>query len=181
MSGHSKWANIRRKKEATDKKRAQIFSKLSRAISIAARKESNPEFNPTLRTTIEKARQYNMPQDNISRAIKKSSEQADLKELVIEGYGPEGVALIIEATTDNRNRTIAEIKKIFSDHNAKWADPGSVVWAFEKEDNEYSPKFPQTISPDSQQKLLAFMEALDDHDDVTEIYTSADITVETEE
>jgi YebC/PmpR family DNA-binding regulatory protein len=175
MSGHSKWANIKRRKESTDKKRGQIFSKLSRAISVAARKEPNPDFNPTLRSIIEKARGYNMPQENIERAIKKSSEAGDLEELVLEGYGPEGVAVIVTATTDNRNRTVSEIKKIFSDHHAKWADPGSVLWAFEQQEGGWTPKFPQTISSDSQKQLLGLFDALDDHDDVVDLYTNATI------
>ena len=112
MSGHSKWANIKHRKEASDKKRAQLFSKLSREISIAARQEPNPEFNPRLRTVVDKARKANMPQENIQRAIAKSSEAVDLEELVVEGYGPDGVAMVVVATTDNKNRTVAELKKI---------------------------------------------------------------------
>ena len=178
MSGHSKWANIKRRKESTDKKRAQIFSKLSKAISVAARKEPNPDFNPTLRAMVDKARSFNMPQENIERAIKKSSEVDNLEELVMEGYGPEGVAVVITATTDNRNRTVAEVKKILSDHNAKWADPGSVLWAFEHTEGEWVGKFPQSISPHAEQQLLSFMDALDEHDDVSDIYTNATLTTE---
>jgi YebC/PmpR family DNA-binding regulatory protein len=175
MSGHNKWAQIKRKKEVTDKKRGQIFSKILRAISIAAKGDPNPNYNPRLKAAIDRAKEMNVPQENIERAIKKSSEVKDIEELVMEAYGPEGVALLITAHTDSRNRTVAEIKKILSDNEAKWADPGSVAWAFEKSAEGYNPKFPQKISQSAEEKLLKLMEALDDHDDVLEIYTSADL------
>lgn len=173
MSGHSKWANIKHRKEATDKKRAQVFSKLLKAIAIVARDDNNPESNPTLRTAIERAHKYNVPNENIQRALKKSQESSSLEQILLEAYGPEGSAILIEATTDNRNRTIPEIKKILKDHNAKWAEPGSVLWAFEKNEEGYHPKFPQTLSPKSEEVLLALFEDLDDHDDVVELFTSA--------
>ena len=175
MSGHNKWAQIKRKKEVTDKKRGQMFSKLLRAISIAAKGDPNPSYNPHLKAAVDKAKEMNVPQDNIERAIKKSSEAKDVENIMMEAYGPEGVALLIEAQTDNRNRTISEVKKILSDHGAKWADPGSVMWAFEKTGDDYVPKFPQKISAEAEGRLLKLMEALDDHDDVAEIYTSADL------
>ncbi len=175
MSGHNKWTQIKRKKEVTDKKRSQIFSKILRAISMAAKEDPNPNYNSHLKAAVDQAKEMNVPQENIERAIKKSSEIKDAEELVMEAYGPEGVALLITAHTDSRNRTVAEIKKILSDHEAKWADPGSVAWAFEKTSDGYNPKFPQKISGDAEEKLLKLMEALDDHDDVVEIYTSADL------
>lgn len=178
MSGHNKWANIKRRKESTDKKRAQVFSKLLRAISVAARINSNVEGNQTLKSAVEKARKFNVPQDNIDRAIKKSSEMKDVDHLLVEAYGPDGVALLIEASTDNKNRTVSELKKIISDNGGKWADPGSVLWAFEKEKGEYGAKFPQKISPSAEEDLLKLLEALDDHDDVDEVYTSAEISTE---
>jgi len=173
MSGHSKWANIKHRKEATDKKRAQVFSKLLKTIAIVARDDNNPESNQTLRGAIERAHKYNVPNENIQRALKKSQESLDLERILLEAYGPEGSAILIEATTDNRNRTIPEIKKILKDHSAKWAQPGSVLWAFEKDATGYHPKFPQTLSPKSEGALLALFEALDDHDDIDELYTSA--------
>ena len=175
MSGHSKWAQIKRKKGVTDVKRGQIFTKLLRAISVAAKTDPNPQFNATLRSMIDKAKENNVPQDNIDRAIKKSHEIKDVENLSIEAYGPEGVAILIEATTDSRNRTISEIKKILSDHDAKWADPGSVLWAFEKKDGTYQAKFPQKISDENKNKLFSLLEKLDDHNDVDDIHTSAEI------
>lgn len=186
MSGHSKWKTIRHKKEATDQKRGKIFSKLLNAVAIAAKTEQNPEFNPRLRTAIQKAKENKVPQDNIDRAIKRSSEIKDLEELIIEAYGPEGVVILIEAVTDSKNRAIAEIKKILSDHSAKFAESGSVQWAFEQNTNAYkdnmnapngherwTAKFPQKISADAQIKLQTLIEALEEHDDVQEVYTNA--------
>jgi YebC/PmpR family DNA-binding regulatory protein len=175
MSGHSKWAQIKRKKEITDKKRGQIFSKLLKAISIAAQKDPNPSYNPSLKAAVDRAKEANVPQENIERAIKKSSEAKNFKEVLFEAYGPEGIAILIQAHTDNSNRTVAEVKKILNDHDSKWANPGSVIWSFEKTEDGYQSKFPQNISKGIQEKIIKLMEALDDQDDVTEIYTSANI------
>lgn len=175
MSGHNKWTQIKRKKGLTDKKRSQVFSKLLRAISIAAQSNPNPAANASLRAAIERARENNVPQDNIERSIKKSSEAKNLESLVLEGYGPEGIALVITATTNSKNRTVAEIKKIISDHNGKWADPGSVLWAFEKRGMEWEAKFPQGISKEGEAHLSELVEALDDHDDVDDVYATAHI------
>lgn len=176
MAGHSHWAGIKRKKEANDKKRGKIFSKLLKAITIAAKNEANPQFNPRLRSAVDAAIENQVPKDNIERAIKKAAEGGEnLEELLMEAYGPEGVAILITAITDNRNRTVAEIKKILKDHNAKWADPGSVLWAFDPPaggEGEWQPKFPQAISKDAMEKLTALAEELDDHDDVEDIITN---------
>ena len=184
MSGHNKWAQIKRKKEVTDKKRGQIFSKMLKAISLAAKEDPNPSNNVRLKSAIDQAREYNVPLDNIERAIKKSEDAKDLKELLMEAYGPEGTAILILAHTDSGNRTVAEIKKILHDHDAKWADPGSVMWAFEPDTDQrglnadihgWKAKFPQKISKEAEERLIKIMEALDDQDDVSEIFTSADI------
>lgn len=133
MSGHSKWAQIKHKKAITDAKKAKIFSKISRIISIAAaEKGPDPQMNAKLRTAIEKAKAANMPNDNIERAIKKGSgEGKNLSEVTIEAYGPFGTALIIEAITDNKNRTMQEVKSILSDYDGKIANEGSVRWLFD--------------------------------------------------
>src|SRR3989344_4105261 len=131
MSGHSHWSGIKHKKGAKDAKRAVLFSKLLNAVSIAAKPEPNPQFNPRLRTAVDKAREANVPNDNIDRAIKKAAEKTDdLEELLMEAYGPGGAPLLIEAITDSRNRTVSEIKAILGALGAKWAEPGSVRWAF---------------------------------------------------
>jgi len=176
MSGHSHWAGIKHKKGAADQKRGLVFSKLLNAISIAAKTETNQQFNPRLRTAIEKAQQNNVPKDNIERAVKRASEQKDLEELIIEAYGPEGSAILIEAVTDSRNRTISEIKKILSDNNAKFGEQGSVQWAFESLNSDdgiiWRVKFKQEISEEAKQKLQKLIEELEERDDVQKIYTN---------
>jgi YebC/PmpR family DNA-binding regulatory protein len=137
VSGHSKWSTIKRKKGAEDKRRGQLFTKLSRAIIVAAREGgADPEANATLAAAIAKARSYSMPKDNIERAVQRgagASEGSDAYEsITYEGYGPDGVAIIVEALTDNRNRTAADVRSIFTKHNASLGTPGSVAWQFER-------------------------------------------------
>lgn len=178
MSGHSHWAGIKRKKEVNDKKRAQVFSKLLAAISVAAKEEANPQFNARLKSAIEKAKENKVPQDNIDRAISKASEQKDLEDILIEAYGPEGSALIIVGITDNKNRTISEIKKILKDHDTKFAEQGSVRWAFSPSNEGWTPNFIQKISEEANTKLMALMEELDDHPDIQDIYLNIEINEE---
>ncbi|TSC95806.1 MAG: hypothetical protein Athens071426_508 [Parcubacteria group bacterium Athens0714_26] len=179
MSGHNKWSQIKNKKGVTDKKRGNLFSKLLRAISIAAKNEPNPQFNPRLRSAIETAKENHVPAENIERAVNKASEEKNLEDLVIEAYGPEGAALIIEAVTDSKNRSIAEIKNILSENNAKIATPGSVLWSFNppsaQTNMKWAAKFPQAVSEDAKQKLTKLISELDGHDDVLKITTSAEI------
>jgi len=136
MSGHSKWSQIKHKKAITDVKKGKVFSKLVRLISVAARaKGKDPETNPTLRMLIEKARSINMPIENVERAIAKGAgelEGSQIEEFTLEAYGPGGSALIIEGTTDNNNRSISEIKFLLSEHEGKLANPGSVLWLFDR-------------------------------------------------
>jgi YebC/PmpR family DNA-binding regulatory protein len=137
MSGHSKWHSIKHKKAVVDARRGQQFTKLARAITVAAREGGgDPEGNPTLALAIQKARDASMPKDNIERAIAKGTgagADADQIETVLyEGYGPGGVALLIEALTDNRNRTGADIRHAFSKHGGSLGEPGSVSYLFEK-------------------------------------------------
>lgn len=176
MSGHSHWAGIKHKKGAADQKRGLVFSKLLNAISIAVKTKTSQQFNPRLKTAIEKAQQNNVPKDNIERAIKRASEEKDLEELIIEAYGPEGSAILIEAITDSRNRTISEIKKILSDNNAKFGEQGSVKWAFESLNSEegiiWQVKFKQEISEGARKKLQELIEELEERDDVQKIYTN---------
>jgi YebC/PmpR family DNA-binding regulatory protein len=137
LSGHSKWSSIKHKKGAADAKRGQLFSKLSRAILVAAKEGgADPMNNLALQNAIEKARSYSMPKDNIDRAIAKGSgadADADAFETIVyEGYGPEGVALIVEALTDNRNRTAADVRHLFSKHGGNLGATGAVAWQFER-------------------------------------------------
>ncbi|HEV8603005.1 MAG TPA: YebC/PmpR family DNA-binding transcriptional regulator [Gaiellaceae bacterium] len=137
MSGHSKWAQIKRKKGATDAKRGQLFSKLARAIIVAAR-DGGPEpgGNLALQNAIEKAREAAMPKDNIERAIARGSgtgtDAAAYETVTYEGYGPGGIALFIEALTDNRNRTAADVRHVFSKNDGNLGESGSVAWLFER-------------------------------------------------
>ncbi|MEK7555028.1 MAG: YebC/PmpR family DNA-binding transcriptional regulator [Patescibacteria group bacterium] len=173
MSGHSKWHQIKHKKGATDQKRGALFSKLVKAISVAARDNPSPDTNPRLRTMIEKAKQANVPNENIERAMKRSSEAKELEEVTIEAYGPDKVALIIIAVTDNQNRTIAEVKAIITKHGAKPAHQGSVLWSFTKTDGEWHPSFTQPPTPEGQTKLDALIADLEAHDDVSSVVTNA--------
>ncbi|HUZ84602.1 MAG TPA: YebC/PmpR family DNA-binding transcriptional regulator [Gaiellales bacterium] len=137
MSGHSKWSTIKHKKGAEDKRRGQLFTKLSRAIIVAAKDGGpDPAGNAALATAIAKARSYSMPKDNIERAIQRatgSGDGADAYEAITyEGYGPDGVAIIVEALTDNRNRTAADVRSIFGKHGASLGTPGSVAWQFDR-------------------------------------------------
>src|SRR5436190_4778560 len=137
MSGHSKWSSIKHKKGAADKKRGQLFSKLSRALIVAAREGGpDPAANLALQNAIEKARSYSMPKDNIDRAIARGSgADADaeaFEQVLYEGYGPNGVAVIVEALTDNRNRTAADVRAAFSKYDGNLGGSGAVAWLFER-------------------------------------------------
>ncbi len=137
MSGHSKWSTIKHKKGAADAKRGKLFSKLSRAIMVAAKEGgADPESNLALQNAVEKARSYSMPKDNIERAIAKGAGEgtdgSSFETVVYEGYGPEGVAVIVEALTDNRNRTAAEVRHLFSKHGGNLGATGAVAWQFER-------------------------------------------------
>ena len=136
MSGHSHWSTIKHKKQITDAKRGKSFSKLSQMISVAVKeKGKDPQANPSLRMAIEKARSFNMPKDKIENAIKRSSgelQKMHLEKIIFEAYGPEGSAIIIECLSDNKNRTLGEIKQVLNQANAKLAKTGSVQWLFEK-------------------------------------------------
>jgi YebC/PmpR family DNA-binding regulatory protein len=137
VSGHSKWSTIKHKKGAEDKRRGQLFTKLSRAIIVAAKEGGpDPEANATLAAAVAKARSYSMPKDNIDRAVAKGSgADADantFETIVYEGYGPEGVALIVEALTDNKNRTAADVRHMFAKNGGNLGATGAVAWQFER-------------------------------------------------
>jgi YebC/PmpR family DNA-binding regulatory protein len=136
MAGHSKWASIKHKKKATDAKRGALFTKLTRAITVAAREGGDPDGNPSLALAIQKAKDASMPKDNIERAIAKGTgadQDADAFETITyEGYGPGGVAVLVEALTDNRNRTSSDVRHAFTKSGGNLGEPGSVAWIFEK-------------------------------------------------
>jgi YebC/PmpR family DNA-binding regulatory protein len=135
MSGHSKWANIKRQKGAADAKRGQLFTKLAREIAVAVRDGgASLESNLRLRLAVQKARDNNMPSENIERAIKRGSGEVGagaLTEVTFEGYGPSGIAVVVEALTDNRNRTVQDVRRLFTRHGGSLGESGCVSWLFE--------------------------------------------------
>ncbi|MEO0151141.1 MAG: YebC/PmpR family DNA-binding transcriptional regulator [candidate division WOR-3 bacterium] len=239
MAGHSKWAQIKHKKALKDARRGKMFSKLIREITVAVKLGGpDPSANPRLRLVLEKAKEVNLPKDNIERAIKRvvgGEESANFEEVIYEGYGPEGVAFVVKALTDNKNRTVGEIRHIFSKHGGSLATSGSVLWQFSekgviyvdkdkadenklfelaislnaedvKEDEDSfviytNPKdfhtikealinegieissssitlIPQNtikLSGEKAKKILKLFEALEEHDDVQEVYANFDV------
>jgi YebC/PmpR family DNA-binding regulatory protein len=177
MSGHSKWSTIKRQKGANDAKRGALFTKVAREISVAARQGGgDPDANYRLRLAIEKARAVNMPADNIKRTIEKATGGGDaeqFEEIVYEGYGPGGVAVLVEAATDNRNRTAAEVRSIFTKAGGQLAGSGAVAWQFE-------PRGLIAIAPDGQDADEVALTAIDagaedvdtDDPEAIEIFTS---------
>ncbi|MBX9602724.1 MAG: YebC/PmpR family DNA-binding transcriptional regulator [Bryobacteraceae bacterium] len=135
MSGHSKWATIKHKKAALDSKRGKLFTRLIKEIMIAARTNGDPDGNPRLRTAITAAKAVSMPNENIQRAIKRGTgelEGGQIDEITFEGYGPGGAAVIVQVATDNRNRTVSEIRHVFSKHGGNLGEVGSVMWMFDR-------------------------------------------------
>jgi len=174
MAGHNKWKQIKEKKGALDKKRSALFSKHLKAITVAAREGERPEFNPRLKGALERAKQANVPQENIERAIKKVKERAEsLEEILIEAYGPGGTAFIIEAITDSRLRTIQEIKLILKENGGRIAEPGATAWAFElSSEKEWQPKFPQETAAEDKEKAEQLISRLEEHEDTQNVYTN---------
>ncbi|MEM8608016.1 MAG: YebC/PmpR family DNA-binding transcriptional regulator [Myxococcota bacterium] len=240
MSGHSKWSTIKRKKGAVDAARGKLFTKLIKEITVAARAGGgDPDGNPRLRRAIDAARAANMPADNMTRAIKKGTgelEGVQYEELVYEGIGPDGALFLCEVVTDNRNRTIAEVRKIFDKNNGQIGSSGSAAWAFEQKgiirldkgaaeeealfelavgagaenlelvgddwvittarndldvvskavadgsvtvreaELAYVPNNPKVVAGNDASKLVALYEALDDHDDVQNVFSDFELS-----
>jgi YebC/PmpR family DNA-binding regulatory protein len=242
MSGHSKWATIKHKKAALDAKRGKLFTRLIKEITIAARNGGDPDSNPRLRTAILAAKAVSMPADNIKRAIQRGTGEIEggaIEEILFEGYGPGGVAIMVAAATDNRNRTVSEIRHLFSKHGGNLGELGSVGWMFERKsqiliDKDKAtedqlmelaleagaddvklegehweilsapeshhavlealekagiptasaeigmiPKNLVEVDPRNIPGVMKLMEALEDHDDVQNVYTNADFGEET--
>lgn len=173
MSGHSKWSKIKHKKAATDAQKSKIFSKLVRYITVEAKKAKGDRNSPGLRLAIEKAKEANMPSDNIDRAIEKAGASGAMESVMYETYGPGGIAMIITGLTDSRNRTAAEIKHLLSQHSVALASPGAAAWAFVKEGEEWKATTTTEAAEEDLEKLAALVEALEDHDDVQNVVTNA--------
>lgn len=169
MSGHSKWATIHRAKEATDARRGMLFSKLSRAITIAARGGASPDTNFKLRLAIDKARAANMPKDNIDRAVSRATGGEQVEEATYEGFGPGGIGVIVEVATDNKNRTAQEIKNLFERGGGNLGGPGSVSFNFEQMGYLQVAK-----SENTDEQILALIDAgagdVEETDDSVDVY-----------
>tara|TARA_B100002019_G_C20985971_1_gene458160 strand:+ start:65 stop:604 length:540 start_codon:yes stop_codon:yes gene_type:complete len=176
MSGHNKWSKIKHKKAATDAQKGKIFSKHSAMITMEVKKAGGDASSPSVLAAVERAKRDSMPKDNIERALAKGSGAGGdtLEEVMYEGYGPGGVALLIQAVTDNNNRTAPEIRHIFSKAGLELGTPGSAAWAFEKTDEGYKPSTPMELDDATGEKLAEFIEKLEDQDDVTNVFSSAD-------
>ncbi|HEO65769.1 MAG TPA: YebC/PmpR family DNA-binding transcriptional regulator, partial [Spirochaetes bacterium] len=174
--GHSKWHSIKHKKAATDAKRGKVFTKLIKEITVVARMGGGDlEANPRLRLAVNKAKEANMPGDNIERAIKKGTgelEGVHYEEILYEGYGPEGIAFIMDILTDNRNRTVAEIRKILSKHGGNLGESGSVGWMFEKKGVIMIPSAQHTEDEVMEVALEAGALDIAVEEDVIIVYTS---------
>lgn len=179
MSGHSKWSNIKNKKGAADAKRGKLFSQLSKNIRIAVRegKSGDPKFNPGLRLMVEKARGANMPNENIQRAIDRGlgiGKGGAIHEIVYEGYASGGVGLVIYAMSENNQRTAAEVRSILSKAGGSLGGPGSVMFMFNRNGEEFSPTLPMKLEDEDQiEKLTDLMDQLRDNEDVEDVFTAA--------
>jgi len=178
MSGHNKWSKIKNKKAVTDAKKSKIFSKMAKLIATASREVGGDTSSPSLRAAIEKAKSYNMPTDNIDRAVKKGTgaDAETMEAIIYEAYGPGGSALVIEALTTNRNKAAQEVKHILSKNGFELAKQGSASWAFVKnqETHELEPTTTIPLSEEDGNKLENLIEELEDNDEVQNIYTNAE-------
>jgi YebC/PmpR family DNA-binding regulatory protein len=176
MSGHNKWSKIKHKKGAADGLKSRIFSKHSMFITMEVKKAGGDATAAGVLAAVERAKKDSMPKDNIDRAIAKGSGagSAALEEVTFEAFGPGGVGMIITAVTDNNNRTAPEIKHIFSKAGLMLGAPGSAIWAFTKTADGYMPQNPLELNDTDGEKLANLIEALEEHDDVQEVFTTAD-------
>ncbi|OGY71845.1 MAG: hypothetical protein A3C00_01480 [Candidatus Jacksonbacteria bacterium RIFCSPHIGHO2_02_FULL_44_25] len=176
MSGHSKWTQIKHQKGSEDKKRGKLFSILSKRISIASRADKNPKTNPALQTAIDKARAVNMPGATIDRAIKRGAGElqghGEISEVIYEAYAPCAVQLIVTTTTDNRNRTTANLRRLITDSGGSLSGSGSVLWNFIRDGDRYTPTTIQSVDDDTGRKIEELVAALREDEDVEEVYTN---------
>lgn len=176
MSGHNKFSKIKHQKAKNDGQKSKVFGKLVRFITVEAKKAGGNMKSPGLALAIEKAKKENMPNDTIDRAVKKATtdNSAAMENITYEAYGPAGVALIIEALTDNRNKAAQEIKAILTRHEASLAAPGSASWAFTKGPEGMVPNTTMPLRDADIEKLHALVEELEENDEVQDVYTNAE-------
>jgi YebC/PmpR family DNA-binding regulatory protein len=176
MSGHNKWAQIKRQKGAADKAKSNLWGKLGKRIAVESKIAGGDVNSPTLRSIIETAKKSNMPKDTIDRAVQKgiSTDAASLEAIIYETYGPGGAAIVIETLTDSRNRTAQEIKHLLTKNGLMLAAPGSALWAFDRSpEGQFSPKTTVPLSKDDSAALMRILEEIDSHDDVENVSTNA--------
>jgi YebC/PmpR family DNA-binding regulatory protein len=171
MSGHSKWHKIKRAKEAGDKKKSQLFTKLTREIHSALRQGSDPAANVALREAIARAHKANMPQANIDRLLIGGKHQATRREVTYEAFGPGGVACLVKASTDNPKRVVSQVRSIFSKYGGNLGGPNSVRWKFAA---NMKPIYTMALSSADRKTLVALIEELNNSPDITHIYTDSD-------
>ncbi len=181
MSGHSHSSNIAKRKGVQDQKRSKEFTAVARLIISAVKKSgiTNPDENPSLRLAMDKARAVNMPNENVARAIKrgagKSDSGASLEEIIYEGYGPNGVGILIQVRTDNKQRTAGEIRSIFSQHNGSLAGPGAASYLFTLTDGEYTVSIPLQVEQTQFEQIENLIQAIEAQDDVDGVWHNATV------
>ena len=178
MSGHNKWSKIKHKKAATDAAKSKIYTKYNKLIQVAVKNAGGDVNSAAVQNVIEAAKKENVPKDNIERAIKKAtgSDAAQLTEVLYEGFGPEGVGVLVKVVTDNTNRSVNEVRLIFTKNGGSFASSGSVSWGFTKNsdgDWEPNPGTELQLTPDGEEKLEKLIEAFEELDDVTDVYVNA--------
>lgn len=176
MSGHNKFSKIKHLKAKNDAQKSKVYTKFVRLITVEAKKSGGNLSSPGLAAAIAKAREENMPNDTIDRAVKKATtdNSAAMESIVYEAYGPGGVALLIEALTDNRNKAAQEVKAILARHDIALASPGSASWAFVKEGGTWKATTTSPVEDADIEKLTALVEELEENDEVQEVFTNAE-------
>jgi transcriptional/translational regulatory protein YebC/TACO1 len=174
MSGHNKWSKVKNKKAVTDARKGKIYTKMAKVISIELKKANGDAKAAGVQAAVKKARELNVPNENIERALKKNDNAVAMESIMYEAYGPGGVALIIEALTENRNKAAGEVKHILAENGSALAAPGSASWAFTKTAEGYMPNTMVEISEEDGLKLDKLIEDLEDNDEVQEIWTNAE-------
>jgi len=174
MSGHNKWSKVKNKKAVTDARKGKIYTKMAKIIGVEIKKANGDINSAGVQSAVKKARDYNVPNENIERALKKIDNSNQTESIIYEAYGPGGAAIIIEALTDNRNKAAGEIKHILTENGTGLAAPGSATWSFTKNIDGYIPNMTVPISEADGEKLEKLIDELDDNDEVQEVYTNAE-------
>lgn len=174
MSGHNKWSKIKNKKAISDGKKSKIYTKMAKLISVELKKANGDAKAANVQAVVRRARESSVPNENIERALRKNDTAAAMESIMYEAYGPGGVALLIEALTENRNKAAGEVKHILTENGSALAAPGSASWAFTKTAEGYMPNTMVEISEEDGFKLDKLIEDLEDNDEVQEIYTNAE-------